>query len=178
MITAAGAFAWPLGACSALATYVTIERAISLRDARTIPPSLLAALARGEIPSNSPSSAGTRMLAAWKAGSRGEGLRAVAAAETVGFQRGMFLLDSAVALAPLLGLLGTVAGLAGLFSASGLPGPDRLTEGFSLALSTTLLGLAIAIPSQLAANWLARRIEVLAARAGLVVDALERLPRP
>lgn len=177
LLEAAGGFIWPLGACSCVAAYVTIERAIALRDGRTLGEAALAAAQEGRLPVADRSSLAGRLVAAWKAGAHGEGLRALAAAEVVRLQRGLFLLDSAVALAPLLGLLGTVVGLAGLFGGGGLPGPERLTEGFGLALSTTMIGLAVAIPAQLAANWLARRVEVVAARAGLLVDALERAPR-
>ncbi len=177
LLDAAGGFVWPLGACSCVAAYVTIERALALRDARTLDDAVLAAAREGRLPAASPETPAGRLVAAWKAGATAEGLRALAAAEVVRLQRGVFLLDSAVALAPLLGLLGTVVGLAGLFTGGGLPGPERLTEGFGLALSTTMIGLGVAIPAQLAANWLARRVEVVAARIGLLVEALERAPR-
>lgn len=177
ILDAAGGFVWPLGACSCAAVYVTVERALALRDARTLGDAEVLSVREGRLPATNPSTLAGRLSAAWRSGASGEGLRALAAAEVVRLQRGLFLLDSAVALAPLLGLLGTVVGLAGLFSGGGLPGPDRLTEGFGLALSTTMIGLAVAIPAQLAANWLARRVEVVSARVGLLVEALERSPR-
>lgn len=177
LLDAAGGFIWPLAACSCAAAYVTVERALALRDGRTLPDAAIAAVREGRLPAADPATVAGRLVAAWKAGAGPEGLRAAAAAEVVRLQRGLFLLDSAVALAPLLGLLGTVVGLAGLFSGGGLPGPERLTEGFGLALSTTMIGLGVAIPAQLAANWLARRVEVLAARIGVLAEALERAPR-
>jgi biopolymer transport protein ExbB len=73
----------------------------------------------------------------------------------------------------LLGLLGTVAGLATLFPEQGIPDTQTLTRGVGLALSTTLIGLCIAIPALLAANWLSRRLEVLSSRLDVLVEALE-----
>ncbi len=177
LLDAAGGFIWPLGACSCAAAFVTVERALALRDGRTLGEAVLSAARDGRLPAADPATPAGRLVAAWKGGATPEGLRALAAAEVVRLQRGLFFLDSAVALAPLLGLLGTVVGLAGLFSGGGLPGPERLTEGFGLALSTTMIGLGIAIPAQLAANWLARRVEIVAARLGLLAEALERAPR-
>jgi biopolymer transport protein ExbB len=109
----------------------------------------------------------------WKDGASGEVLKAWARHELIRLQRGLHLLDSIVAGAPLLGLLGTVAGLATLFPEQGIPDTQTLTRGVGLALSTTLIGLCIAIPALLAANWLARRLEVLSSRLDVLVEALE-----
>jgi biopolymer transport protein ExbB len=108
----------------------------------------------------------------------GERLRAPAEAELVALGRGLFLLESAVAIAPLLGLLGTVTGLATLFPTLGQPETAKLAGGFGLALSTTAIGLAIAIPAQLASQAIARRLDVVASRSRLLTEALESLPRP
>ena len=67
------------------------------------------------------------------------------------------------ALAPLLGLLGTVTGMVGSFKQIAdnpgvAPKPDQLAGGISTALVTTLIGLWIAIPAilffQMFRNWL------------------------
>lgn len=178
LLEAAGPFVWPLAACSAVAVFVAVERGLALAAARTVPGAILAALSRGErIPAPAGSIA-ARVLAAWQGGARGPALVAVGEAEVVALQRGLFLLDTVVGLAPLLGLLGTVTGLAALFPAQGLPDPSTLTRGVGLALSTTILGLGVAIPAQLAANWLARRVEVVSSRVNLLIRALEAPPRP
>jgi biopolymer transport protein ExbB len=70
-------------------------------------------------------------------------------------------------------LLGTVAGLATLFPEQGLPDSQTLARGVGLALSTTMIGLCIAIPSLVAANWLGRRLEVLSSRVDVLVEALD-----
>ncbi len=91
-------------------------------------------------------------------------------------ERGVFLLEVVIGAAPLLGLLGTVTGLTqvfGGFSAeTGLPDPATFITGIALALNTTILGLAIAIPSLAAHAYLLRRVESLAVRIGLGVEAI------
>lgn len=178
LIDAAGVFIWPLGACSGVAAFVAIERAVALSPSRTLTADFLARVREGRVPVDSAASVQGRLVGLWKSGLSGEALRARAEAELVALQRGLFLLDSAVAIAPLLGLLGTVTGLASLFPTLGQPETARLAGGFGLALSTTAIGLAIAIPAQFASQWLARRIEVLASRTRLLLEALESQPRP
>jgi len=173
LLEAAGIFIWPLAACSIGAAYIVVERALALAPSRTVPSAVLDAIARGVTPIAPARSLAGKILAAKNAGMQGESLVAFVEAELVGMQRGLFLLDTVVGLAPLLGLLGTVTGLAGLFPQQGLPDPGTLTRGVGLALSTTILGLGIAIPAQLAANWLARRVEVVSSRANLLIQALE-----
>ena len=50
---------------------------------------------------------------------------------------------------------------------------ETLTRGVGLALSTTMIGLCIAIPALIAANWLGRRLELLSSRLDVLVEALE-----
>ena len=94
-------------------------------------------------------------------------------------ERGLFLLEVVIGAAPLLGLLGTVTGLTqvfGNFSAeTGLPDPGAFIQGIALALNTTILGLAIAIPSLGAHAYLLRRVESLAARISVAVECLSEL---
>jgi biopolymer transport protein ExbB len=66
-------------------------------------------------------------------------------------------------LSPLLGLFGTVLGMINAFQelegAGNQVDPGILSGGIWLALMTTAIGLAVAIPSVLAHNWLDRRVE-------------------
>ena len=176
LIQGAGAFIWPLGFCSFLALYLIIERALALRVSRVAPESVVKAVLAGQLEqvgaADGESVAG-RLVQRWKDGASGEVLKAWARHELNRLQRGLHLLDSIVAGAPLLGLLGTVAGLATLFPEQGLPDTQTLTRGVGLALSTTMIGLCVAIPALLAANWLARRLEVLSSRIDVLVEALE-----
>ncbi|MCX5781841.1 MAG: MotA/TolQ/ExbB proton channel family protein [Elusimicrobia bacterium] len=78
----------------------------------------------------------------------------------------LIFLGSIGTIAPLLGLMGTVAGLSRAFkdlALSGSAGPSVVAAGISEALYATLLGLAIAIPTVLCYNYLmgkARKINV------------------
>jgi len=63
-------------------------------------------------------------------------------------KRGLGIIDTAITLAPLLGLLGTVIGLINAFSSIGadqITAPVAITGGISEALLATAYGLAIAI---------------------------------
>ncbi len=77
-------------------------------------------------------------------------------------QRGLALLAVSGAVAPLLGLLGTVTGMIETFRVITLHGtgdPKLMSGGISEALVTTEVGLAIAIPVMLAHTWLKRRVD-------------------
>ncbi len=68
-------------------------------------------------------------------------------------------------LAPLLGLLGTVLGMIDAFQAMEAAGdqvdPSVLSGGIWLALLTTAVGLAVAIPTVAVLNFFERRLEIL-----------------
>jgi biopolymer transport protein ExbB len=180
LLEGAGIFIWPLGVCSLLVVFLVLERALALMPGKVAPAAVLKLVHEGrakELNSESAHSAAGRLVLRWKEGAAGEVLKAYARAELVRLQRGFFLIDSIVAAAPLLGLLGTVTGLATLFPEHGLPDSQTLTRGVGLALSTTMIGLCIAIPALLAANWLSRRVEVLSSRLDVLVEGLERNPR-
>ncbi len=75
----------------------------------------------------------------------------------------MRLLEAVVQAAPMLGLLGTVIGMIDAFStlsvSQGAVDPALLASGIWTALTTTAAGLAIALVTFFAANWLEARIE-------------------
>lgn len=176
LIQGAGVFLWPLAFCSLLAVFLIVERALALRTSQVAPDALLTRVLGGEadvIEAGVAGSAAGRLVLRWQEGARGEVLKAWARHELIRLQRGLHVLDSIVVGAPLLGLLGTVTGLATLFPAQGLPDSQTLTRGVGLALSTTMIGLCVAIPSLIAANWLGRRLEVLSSRLDVLVEALE-----
>jgi len=79
-------------------------------------------------------------------------------------ERGLVVLEIVTGIAPLLGLVGTIFGLITLFQSMGVPGADtsHFSEGISIALYATLLGLAVAIPSLTAWSFYTKRIETLA----------------
>lgn len=77
-------------------------------------------------------------------------------------ERGMAVLAVLGAVAPLLGLLGTVTGMIDTFRVITLYGtgdPKLMSGGISEALVTTMLGLAVAIPIMLLHTFLSRRVD-------------------
>jgi biopolymer transport protein ExbB len=77
-------------------------------------------------------------------------------------ERGMAVLAVLGAVAPLLGLLGTVTGMIDTFRVITLYGtgdPKLMSGGISEALVTTELGLAVAIPIMLLHTFLSRRVD-------------------
>ncbi|HEV7866233.1 MAG TPA: MotA/TolQ/ExbB proton channel family protein, partial [Chthoniobacteraceae bacterium] len=86
--------------------------------------------------------------------------------ELVRLESGLFILEIIVGIAPLLGLLGAVSGLVTVFAAFGsnasAQDPHGIAKGISEALSTTIVGLAIAIPSLIAYSYFSKKIEKMA----------------
>jgi biopolymer transport protein ExbB len=79
-------------------------------------------------------------------------------------EKGLSLLAVFGAIAPLLGLLGTVTGMIDTFRVITLFGtgdPKLMSGGISEALVTTEVGLAVAIPIMLAHTFLSRRVSVI-----------------
>ena len=80
-------------------------------------------------------------------------------------KRGLPIVKVLAAVAPLMGLLGTVVGMIGTFQAITLFGtgdPKLMAGGISQALITTVLGLCAAIPLLLTQSMLASRVTQIA----------------
>lgn len=79
-------------------------------------------------------------------------------------------------ISPMLGLLGTVWGMINAFfhvmNAGGTPAPGQLAGSIGMALVTTLLGLAIAIPSLAVYSVMRNRIDALTSEAMLVSQSM------
>ena len=77
-------------------------------------------------------------------------------------ERFLSTLGMLAAIAPLLGLLGTVTGMINTFHVITLYGtgdPRMMSGGISEALVTTMLGLSVAIPMLMAHTWLHRAVD-------------------
>ncbi len=92
-----------------------------------------------------------------------EDVERVALSQLSGLRSYMRVLDSTVQIAPLLGLFGTVLGMISAFQALQNAGaeadPTVLAGGIWVALMTTAVGLAIAIPMAFVNSWFEGRIE-------------------
>jgi len=107
---------------------------------------------------------------------------AVAAMQDVGAEENMKLDHRASylaligTLAPMIGLLGTVDGMIRSFytiaTAGTSPDANKLAEGISTALLTTLVGLLIAIPAIAAYNIFKNQIQKLVLDVGITSDSL------
>jgi biopolymer transport protein ExbB len=101
--------------------------------------------------------------------------------EVVRLESGLFVLEILTGIAPLLGLLGAVAGLTKVFAniGSGVMTTTDLrgiASGIGEALSTTIVGLAVAIPALVAFSYFSRRVEMLAIEMeSLVTDLIEKM---
>ena len=80
------------------------------------------------------------------------------------------------AIAPMLGLTGTVLGMIIAFntiaSSGGMAEPEELAGGIGQALITTLLGLFVAIPSMIAFSFFRNRIDSIVAESGKRIEHL------
>lgn len=78
------------------------------------------------------------------------------------------------AIAPMLGLTGTVLGMIEAFttiaSLEGMARPQELAGGIGQALITTLLGLLVAIPTMVAFSYFRNKIDSLVAEAGKRIE--------
>lgn len=91
------------------------------------------------------------------------GLERSVAQESLKLESGLILLAIAVSGAPFLGLLGTVWGVMSAFSYVAMKGQADLATmapGVAAALSTTVAGLLVAIPSMFGYNWLVHNLRV------------------
>jgi len=181
IIQAAGWPIWPLILCSVVALALIIERLSSLRTVRIAPPSLLdevISVTRASLPAPDVVNklAENSTLGAVLA----SGLRAVIAEPRISEQalrtsfesagraavhrteRYLNTLGSIAAVAPLLGLLGTVIGMIEIFGSQAPTGgnnPALLAHGISVALYNTAMGLIVAIPSLMFYRYFRGRVD-------------------
>jgi biopolymer transport protein ExbB len=76
----------------------------------------------------------------------------------------LWVLDTIITAAPLLGLLGTIFGIMQTFSAlseGGVSDPAEVSRGIGLALTATAIGIAVALAGLVGHNILNRRAQLL-----------------
>jgi len=191
-----GVFMWILLVCSFVAITVILLRLIALRKGAVIPRLIeksIVGYRSGEnleplrrLVKDDDSAMGQILDAVVRSSSatKEEALEMVqtrARREVVVLEAGLFILEIIVGISPLLGLLGAVTGLVKVFAniGSGVTSTSDLKEiasGISEALSTTIVGLAIAILAIVAWSTFTRRVETLAIQMeSLVTELIEKM---
>ncbi len=182
LVTAGGWLMVLILLCSIVAVAICIERLYTLNPKRIAPPHLLATvwkqLKAGEIDGSRlkslrQSSPLGRILAAGLGNaSHGrevmkESIQEAASHVIHDLERYLNTLGTIAAVAPLLGLLGTVVGMIKVFAeimAQGTGNASALAGGISEALITTAAGLSVAIPALVMHRYFSGRID------GIVVE--------
>jgi biopolymer transport protein ExbB len=181
-----------LGLTSIVGLTFIVERALALRWEKVVPWQVANLLEKCETPGDletlsavcqqKPSALGRLLLIAlerldWPKTDNVEALQTAARHEVVRLERGLVVLEIIVGIAPLLGLVGTIAGMMTVFSGLGQTGLNdaaKLAAGIALILRATLIGLLIAIPSLIAWSYFSKKVEVLAVEMEALCDAFIR----
>ncbi len=194
IIVAGGWLMVPILACSVAVIAITVERYWTLNPAKIAPRTLLAqvwswiknnqidAAKLRELKQSSPLG---RILAAGLSNSKHgrevmkDSIQEAASQVIHDLERYVGALGTIAAVAPLLGLLGTVFGMIEVFAAIMLEGSGNtgvLAGGISMALITTAAGLCVAIPAMIFHRFFQRRIDTIVVtmeeEAIKLVDAL------
>ncbi len=173
----AGLLIYPLGLCSIIAVYIICERLYALRKDAVLPDDLVDAIVEGKIAQGGRHSVIARIIEfAQSHKDDPEAVKAFARLEINRMERGIPYLEVIYAAAPLIGLTGTVTGLLQVFSQispdTGLPDPVAFTKGVALALSATVIGLCIAIPSLVGSGYMQRKVENYAVKIDLLLERM------
>lgn len=198
LIQAGGWLMLPIIICSIAATAISIERAWMLRRSRVTPPNLLPdvwnkikhgsvdASVIKELRTNSPLghilAAGLTQAKLGKDSMR-QSIQETASVVIHDLERYLNTLGTIAAIAPLLGLLGTVVGMIRVFSEIMIHGAGNaglLAGGISEALITTASGLTVAIPTLVMHRYLQRRVDsavvVMEQESNRLIDSFQRNP--
>lgn len=172
-----GMFMWPLLVLAVIALAVILERVFTLQRAHTNTRRLMSAIIQGLKAKGVDSAqdicmhtrgpiaailhAGLTKVAKGPAAVE-KAIENSGAIEMAFLQRGLPVLSTVANVAPLLGFLGTVAGMIHAFEAIAAAeqvSAKVVASGISEALITTMTGLVIAIPAQIAYNFFISRID-------------------
>lgn len=181
-----------LGLTSVVGAGVILWRGWMLRWNKVVPPQIADAVAGCRTPEDvrelrqlcekNPSPMGRLIHLAsdrldWPKEENVESLEISARHEIVHLERGLVALEVIVGIAPLLGLVGTIAGMMTVFSDLGQAGMNdaaKLAQGIGLILRATLAGLLIAIPSLIFWSYFTKKVEVLAVEMEALCDEFIR----
>ena len=165
-----------------------VERGLALRWSKVVPPPIVEALTacrtRADVDvlrrvcAQKPSPLGRLLTLGadhldWPKADNVDTIQSAARHEIVRLERGIVVLEIIVGIAPLLGLVGTIAGMMAVFGdlgQTGLNDAAKLAQGIALILRATLIGLLIAIPSLIAWSYFSKKVEVLAVEMEALCD--------
>jgi biopolymer transport protein ExbB len=182
-----GIFMVPLIVISIMAMTVMVLRGVGLRERQVMPFEIEEEVKRLEpgdeltpltnILRQNPSPLSRILITlirnlSWPRTDNAEAVQTQARHETARLERGMVLLEITAGVGPLIGLLGTLSGLVGMFSNVGDGDSMVIARGISEALNTTIVGLSVAVPSLVAHNYFMRKIEVMAVEMEAVAAEL------
>ena len=101
--------------------------------------------------------------------------------ETIALRRHLLILATTAGAAPFVGLFGTVWGIMKAFAAMSVTGTASIgsvAPGVSAALTTTVAGLAVAIPALIGYNYLMNRVRIITVQmenfSSEIISAVER----
>lgn len=169
-----------------------VERGLALRWSKVAPPEIETAVESCQKRSDvellrrvcqqKPSALSRLLLHAmerldWPQQDLADTLQTRARHEIVRLERGLVVLEIIVGIAPLLGLVGTIVGMMGVFAdvgQAGLTEASKLASGIALILRATLIGLLIAIPSLIAWSYFSKKVEMLAVEMETLCDEFLR----
>lgn len=170
----------PLGICSLLGVAIILERFVSLRRNRAIPRPIVDSLINihseetlavanqfcSEHESPLARIVGVLMRSRHLEHDQLiELLHSNGRKEVEGLERGLLVLEIIAGIAPLIGLLGTVLGMVGVFDAIsvyGLGDAQVLSDGISKALITTVAGLSVGIPALAFHSYFSKQVDSIA----------------
>jgi biopolymer transport protein ExbB len=169
-----------------------VERGVALQWRKVVPPEIETAVESCQtsedvallkrVCQQKPSPLGRLLLQAmdhldWPKADNVDAIQTRARHEIVRLERGLVVLEIIVGIAPLLGLVGTIAGMMTLFGdigQTGLTEAGKLATGIALILKATLWGLLIAIPALIAWSYYSKKIEMLAVEMESLCDQFIR----
>jgi biopolymer transport protein ExbB len=192
-----GIFMIPLLACSVIGLAVILHRSLALRRDLVMPAPIEQAIDRLDLGDEGEGAVALSRLVRgndsplariirvalqhleWPKAENMEAVQTRARHELVRMERGLVILEIIVGIAPLLGLLGAVSGLVTVFANFGesttIADPRGIARGISEALSTTVVGMSVAIPALIAYSYFNKKIETMAAEMeSIIADFLSK----
>ena len=190
-----GVLMYPLALCSVIALAIIIERGLNLRRTKIIRPEIIQVIENIKgtqdlglaysICEKNPGPFSNVMLEALRLKDLPkeeikEAITDTGRQQTRKLERGLMVLETVAGIGPLLGILGTVLGMIGIFrdiTEFGIGNPNVLAGGIQVALITTATGLCIGIPALVGYNYFTNKVDGLVLEleywAGVLLNKLQ-----